>query len=202
MGNVEAPRHTAGRKEKRTNRGQLCRSCSGLVLIGLCALTQQTSPAGGGNCLSQPPIISDVEAQRGEATGLRSHSQQVMELVSELSLTTKSPGHACVHTHAITWTQYMHIGRHAHTHTHTHTRAHMFILALTHTHIPRPETKVLTWLAGAGPGLHPSDPGSISFLPPLPPSLPQMFAEAPASRPDVRDAPGCLRDPEAKEAAR
>ena len=88
------------------------------------------------------------------------------------------------------------------THTHTHTRAHMFILALTHTHILRPETKLLTCLAGAGPGLHPSDPGSISFLPPLPPSLPQMFTEAPASRPDVCDAPGCLRDPEAKKAAR
>ena len=125
-----------------------------------------------------------------------------MELVSELSLTTKSPGHSCVHTHAITWTQYMHIGRRARTHTHTHTRAHMFILALTHTHILRPETKLLTCLAGAGPGLHPSDPGSISFLPPLPPSLPQMFTEAPASRPDVCDAPGCLRDPEAKKAAR
>lgn len=83
-----------------------------------------------------------------------------------------------------------------HTHTHVHT------YALNHTYIPRPENEALTWLAGAGPGLHPLDPGSISFLPLLPPSLPQMFAAAPASRPDVRDAPGCLRDPEAKEAAR
>lgn len=78
----------------------------------------------------------------------------------------------------------------------------MFTLALTHTYILRPENEALTWLAGAGPGLHPSDPGSISFLPLLPPPLPQMLAAAPASRPDVRDAPGCLRDPEAKEAAR
>lgn len=78
----------------------------------------------------------------------------------------------------------------------------MFTLALTHTHIPRPETKVLTWLTGSGPGLCPSDPGSVSFLPPLPPSLPQMFAVAPSSQPDVHDAPGCLRDPEAEGAAR
>ena len=95
------------------------------------ALTQQTSPAGGGNCLSQPPVISDVEAQRGEATGLRSHSQPVVELVSELSLTAKSPGHACIHTHAITWTQHMLIGRCAHTHTRAHTCSYLH--SLIHT---------------------------------------------------------------------
>lgn len=82
-------------------------------------------------------------------------------------------------------------------HTHVHIRSHMCTHTLTRAHILRPETKVLTWLPGAGPGLCPWDPVSISFLPPLPLSLPQMFAVAPASRPDVLDALGCLRDPEA-----
>lgn len=81
-----------------------------------------------------------------------------------------------------------------------HTCTHTLTLCthtLTRTHLLRPKTKVLTWLYGAGPGLCPWDPGSISFLPPLPSPLPQMFAVAPACWSDVLDALGCLGDPQA-----
>lgn len=90
----------------------------------------------------------------------------------------------------------------SHTHTCTQMFMHMCTQALTHTHSQGPEASELTWIPGAGPGLCPSDSGSISFLPLFPPSLPQMFAGSPARWPDVLSDPGCLRDPETEVVAR
>lgn len=114
--------------------------------------------------------------------------------------------HTCTHRHTtfiynIHMPTYIHSGT-THTHTSTmdtqmnaHTCAYMstHVHILSRVHILRRQTTALTWLSGAGPGLVPRTLGaSASFHLSLPSRRCLLWLP-----PDVLDASGCLKDPEA-----
>lgn len=162
----------------------------------------------------------DTEAQRGAANGLRSHSQEAAHPDARRGTRTRTHmarRRARPRTHRCdTCTRVAPIDTRGHSpRTHkpgglaagrANACTHVCVCsrkcaqrAPTHTRSEDPKRRRSPGSLERGQDLVPRTPGaSASFRL----SLPQMFAVAPASRPDVLSAPGCLRDPQAEGAAR
>lgn len=210
----------------------MCCFCCGYVAVSLPVIPAKP------RCYRQLSTAhEETEAQRGAATGLRSHSQEVVELgfkprlyhstqYAHLDMHVPARTHkhvwaqgTCAHINAHkhnTFTHMAHIYTYGHnpgmhtsptdsrkcTHTHIHGVAQMCTHARTQTHLLMTRNcsaHLALWSGARTPSLRPQE----HRLPSAPPSRPPPdVCRAPASQPDVLNAPGCLRDPQAGGVAR